>query len=439
MATVADIGVNVRANSAQFNSEMERVRTQGKQTFSGLAGDVEGFAHKMHESLGVLREFRSITELGFGIGIGREAFEKLHEGLTKAAEGFSEAREHGMNFGASLDAAVGKVFGFKSALDTLIETEKKLHDAQALGSKADISSEAAAAAAAGTPIPHLWANLSDPAANERALAERQSAAGSAFLAAQDRLGVRSDYQNRSQFYSQRGDQTSADYFKSKVSELNSDPLIKEYDKQKKALDDFKNYMHNLNLAEPGKQAVNSFVHTMVGGLSIGDWAKNPVFALKEGMLRIGSGLADIDQKLWEPFHKAIEKGASESGKKLSEYAKSLETPVEKAAEAMRKLDGYKSHLSNADYEYNRKKIVEDYAKTRERTAPHDAGAADEFGTEAGFKAVQESRNALEGLHDSQTDLLEASNDIQTGMAATLTTIADRLGGGTQITSLDSLQ
>jgi len=439
MATVADIGVNVWATSAQFSSEMEKVRSQGKQTFAGLAGDVEGFAHKMHESLGVLRQFRSLTELGFGIGIGREAFEKLHEGLAKAAEGFSAAREHGMNFGASLDAAVGKVFGFKSSLDTLIETEKKLHDAQALGSKAAISSEDAIAAAGGTPIPHLWANLAGGTGNEKALTDLQAGAGAAYLAAQDQLGVRSDYQNRSQFYSQRGDQTSADYFKTKANELNSDPLVKEYDKQKKALDDFKHFMSNLNLAEPGKKALDSFVHTMVGGLSVGDWAKNPAFALKEGMLRIGSGLADVDQKLWEPFHKAIEKGTNESAQKLSEYAKTLETPLEKAQDAMRKLDNFKSHMSSSDYEYNRNKIVEDYAKTKESKAPHDAGAADEFGTEAGFKAVQDSRNALEGLHDSQTDLLEASNDIQKGMATSLTTIADRLGGGTQITSLDSLQ
>jgi hypothetical protein len=438
MATVADIGVNVWAQSAQFTSEMEKVRAQGKSTFSGLAGDVESWSHKMHQSLGVLREFRSITELGFGIGIGREAFEKLHEGLTKAAEGFSDAREHGMSFGASLDTAVAKVFGFKSSLDNLIETEKKLHEAQALGSKADISSEAAAAAAAGTPIPHLWANLSDPSANERSLADRQAAAGSAYLAAQDQLSIRTDYQNRSQFYSQRGDQTSTDYFKSKANELSSDPLIKEYDKQKKALDDFKNYMSNLNLAEPGKKAVAGFVNTMVGGLSVGDWAKNPAFALKEGMLRIGSGLASIDETMWKPFHNAIDKGEREASKQLSEYAKTLETPLEKAQDAMHKLDSFKSHMSSSDYEYNRNKIAEDYAKTKERIAPHDAGGADEFGTEAGYKAVQDSQNALAGLQDSQTDLLEASNDIQTGMAATLTTITDRLGNGTQITNLDNL-
>jgi hypothetical protein len=53
--------------------------------------------------------------------------------------------------------------------------------------------------------------------------------------------------------------------------------------------------------------------------------------------------------------------------------------------------------------------------------------------------VQESRNALEGLQDSQTELLEASNDIQKGVATTLTTISDKLNSGTQIATVDSLQ
>jgi len=95
-----------------------------------------------------------------------------------------------------------------------------------------------------------------------------------------------------------------------------------------------------------KQAVASFVNTMVGGLTVGDWAKNPAFALKEGMLRIGSGLADIDEKLWSPFHKAIEKGASESGKKLEELAAKFETPFEKALQQMRQLDSVKDRISS---------------------------------------------------------------------------------------------
>ncbi|MFZ1005540.1 MAG: hypothetical protein WAN65_01805, partial [Candidatus Sulfotelmatobacter sp.] len=82
---------------------MARVRAQGKQTFAGLAGDVEGFAHKMHESLGVIREFRPLLELGFGVEIGRRAFEQLHEGIVKSIEGFSEARQAGLGWFASLE------------------------------------------------------------------------------------------------------------------------------------------------------------------------------------------------------------------------------------------------------------------------------------------------------------------------------------------------
>jgi hypothetical protein len=170
-------------------------------------------------------------------------------------------------------------------------------------------------------------------------------------------------------------------------------------------------MSNLNMAEPGKKAVEGFVNTMVGGLSVSDWAKNPAFALKEGMLRIGSGLADIDETLWKPFHKAIDKGASESGKKLEALATKFETPFEKALQEMRQLDSVKDRISSDAYKQAHDKITEDYAKTKEQKAPHDAGAADEYGPEAGLKAVQESRNALEGLHDSQTELLEAQKDI----------------------------
>jgi hypothetical protein len=53
--------------------------------------------------------------------------------------------------------------------------------------------------------------------------------------------------------------------------------------------------------------------------------------------------------------------------------------------------------------------------------------------------VQDSRNALEGLHDSQTGLLEAQNDLQGQAVQHLQTISDKLNSGTQITSLDSLQ
>jgi len=136
------------------------------------------------------------------------------------------------------------------------------------------------------------------------------------------------------------------------------------------------------------------------------------------------------------IHDEMNASMNAAAKKFVDQTRST---LQKAQDELAKLNSVRSRLTSREYDDAHKKIVEDYAKTKESKAPHEIGGADEFGTEAGFKAVQDSRNALEGLHDSQTELLEAQKDIQTGMAATLTTISDKLNGGTQIVSLDSLQ
>ena len=169
MATVADIGVNVWANSAQFTSEIEKVRTQGKQTFSGLVGDVEGFAHKMHESLGVIRQFKPLLELGFGVEIGRQAFEQLHEGLTKGLGEFEAAQRAGMSFGDSLLSGVEKALHLKTALEDLIERQKALKEgADAFMKGTEVARKFEEKEANGGQEPHRWEHLNDPSRADQA-------------------------------------------------------------------------------------------------------------------------------------------------------------------------------------------------------------------------------------------------------------------------------
>ena len=90
----------------------------------------------------------------------------------------------------------------------------------------------------------------------------------------------------------------------------------------------------------------------------------------------------------------------------------------------------RNRLTPDAYSRAKQNIVEDYAKTRETSlsSRNDPGAALETGSTAAFKAVQESRNALVGLQDKNTELMQAQNDL-TGQSNTLLQhISDRLDG-----------
>jgi hypothetical protein len=61
-------------------------------------------------------------------------------------------------------------------------------------------------------------------------------------------------------------------------------------------------------------------------------------------------------------------------------------------------------------------------------ASHNAGEAADYNTDAGYKAVQESRDALAGLQDKQTELLEAQRDLQSRAVDKLTSIEGKVDG-----------
>lgn len=74
----------------------------------------------------------------------------------------------------------------------------------------------------------------------------------------------------------------------------------------------------------------------------------------------------------------------------------------------------------------RDKIAEDYAKSKERDSSyHDPGKGEEYGSVSEFKSVEESREAISGLQDKQTELLAASKELQQDMSVTLKTIANK--------------
>lgn len=136
MATAAELSVNILANTGQFGPAMEGVRKGLHDTLQSPPG-LRSLAEDLHHGQKQLAAFNSLFELGFGFHVSRMFFEKIHEGLMKLGEGFQQGRAYGLSWGEALVAGAGHALGLKTALDDMIESERKAREEAKLHAQAE--------------------------------------------------------------------------------------------------------------------------------------------------------------------------------------------------------------------------------------------------------------------------------------------------------------
>jgi hypothetical protein len=431
MTTVADLGVNVWAQSASFTSEMERIRESGQKTFTGLAGEVEGFAHKMHESLGVIRQFRPILELGFGVEIGRQAFEKLHESIAKGVEGFTEAQNAGLGFFQSLEDGVKSVVHLKTAVEELREAEKRHVEA----TKDNEEGQDFIAKLNHQRRHNRFPGLSEHEENDvmkdynkyrdEARTQHTDAKGDAdfrkLMNTADQL-----YQAAIRESTRRVAARLAD-IKNKQDQKD-DRIQKEIqDAAQKQLNYWQNWIKD---RVAGKKEEKPFsLATSPQNFPGGQHAWDGMSDYQKSQALANKGIND---KRHEDIENSLNAAAQQ-------FIKAAETALQKARDQMAQLNAVRDRLRPDVYNDAKNKILEDYAKTKERSSSRDIGGAEDYNSAAGYKAVEDSRNALAGLQDKQTELLEAQNDLQGQAVTQLQNIATSVAGGFNLDQVDSFQ
>src|SRR5436190_1432805 len=139
MATVADLGINIvadtrgmgppidqaRAKLAELGNEADKFGGKAGHAFQGPIGGLRQLSEQLHSGMKSMRDFNAVLELGFGMRIGRMIFEKIHEGFVHFVEGANEASHAGLSLGdAYLDGAK-KILGMKTAVEELNEKLKE--------------------------------------------------------------------------------------------------------------------------------------------------------------------------------------------------------------------------------------------------------------------------------------------------------------------------
>jgi hypothetical protein len=431
MTTVADLGVNVWAQSASFTSEMERIRESGNKTFTGLVGGVEGFAHKMHESLGFLRQFRPILELGFGVEIGRQAFEQLHEGLAHYVEGYSAAREAGLGWFASLEDGAKSVLHLKTAVQELAEQQKKYAEATKTMKDADQF------------IAHLehrrldkrYPGLSEE--QERQVDENykkyQDEARAQPITPQGNDNFRKLMAEAEQLreaavrQSLRNLHALADQVRS-AGETKDARFEKEiHAAAQKQLEYWQQWIKD---RVAGKKDEKPFsLETSPQNFPGGQHAWDGMSDYQKSQALANKGIND-------KRHNDLENSLNAAAQ---QFVKAAETALQKAREQMLQLNTVRDRLRPDVYNDAKNKILEDYAKTKEHGSTRDIGGAEDYNSASGYKAVEDSRQALMGLQDKNTELLEAQNDLQGQAVTQLQNIATSVAGGFNLDQVDSFQ
>jgi hypothetical protein len=115
MTTVADLSVNILANTSGFGPQVDGVRNKLAEAFHQPVGGIQELAHHMHGLEGQLRGMNALVGLGFGATVGRHVFKELHEEVVKVAEGFGDAQAHGDSFFSSLGQGVQHALGLHTA------------------------------------------------------------------------------------------------------------------------------------------------------------------------------------------------------------------------------------------------------------------------------------------------------------------------------------
>ncbi len=104
--TMGDVIINMRANDVSM-----------KSGFDGVAKSMDRLSEKV-------LSFEGVLHIAFGAQAARAIFHAVHHGIIEAGEGFREATEYSLGFGESIENAFQKVFGLKTVVDGIKESEK---------------------------------------------------------------------------------------------------------------------------------------------------------------------------------------------------------------------------------------------------------------------------------------------------------------------------
>jgi hypothetical protein len=138
--TVADLVVNVLANTGQINPALDELRNKLHQTLEEPKNPIEELAHGLHGIEGQLKGFNALLGLGLGAHIGRHLFAELHEELSKFGEAFGEATSAGEGFFEAIGDGAKHMLGFKTQLEELHEHLQEIQkDTKELSELTDIT------------------------------------------------------------------------------------------------------------------------------------------------------------------------------------------------------------------------------------------------------------------------------------------------------------
>src|SRR5262249_3948664 len=143
----------------------------GRETVSPAVNSAVSSLQRLNDSLhhteGRLKGFNQIMELAFGMHVGRYFFERLHEGLGKAAEGFGAAQTAGQGFAESLKDAMRAALGLETHLEAITKYRKQLGEAQGFVGANAMASQNAIRAAMGLAPSHEFPNVANQAEVEK--------------------------------------------------------------------------------------------------------------------------------------------------------------------------------------------------------------------------------------------------------------------------------
>lgn len=319
------------------------------------------------------RSFNSLFELGFGVGVGGKFFEKMHDGLARAAKGFWEAQMAGKSFAESIDEA-GRAF---VGLETNLQKARKATEEFAKSRRQILVLEGKAGAQYGKAIgapgtSSRFPYLADPGAADETLATLREAvklAKEAARPAQDMLtkavsqeallrGYRSSpltsggvnlRQSLPEFTGLRVVDESSDVIRHRyrgvLGQLDlAETQLREYTQQLEKTNAEARKVDNLY-----KQAstwMADRVANIRGGVRGAGYGLDERFGAVAGVF--GRGLSSIPS--------AIAGGAKARG----DFLRSLPEGVRD--EALRKLERFRSSLTPAQYTRERKEILDKYQR-----------------------------------------------------------------------------
>lgn len=398
---LGDVIINLRSRDVNLKSGLDGVRNE----ITRLTDHVTSFSGILH--------------IAFGASAARAIFHELHHVVMEAGESFVDAQQHGLSFGDSLASAAGKALGFKTRLDEVIEAEKALAKVSEQAAKARADANDVFFGAQGKEIPRTFSNLPNAGEADRVLVEMQNATGAAFDAAKSRLQEIKETQANNNFVATSPQAAAAKKFnEDRIKELQADPLVQEYEKQKNALDEYKNYLTKLN-AEAG---IQKFIANAKEGFSQTAKLADPIInAFNKTMVAFG-----------KQTQKANEKKAAEDAKKadqdLDAFIAREQKKQDKADDILRDNDPLgkfkeqvteienltkEGFLDRGDADKAEKRLIDGMAK---QSRPEMRGV-EQFANDLLTKSFGQDKNPVPTLKEILNTLNQIKANPQSGMVA----------------------